>query len=126
MVLEEKKGKDGPPVPGGRKKEGEASKRNPKKDPIKTILMWLAVGVAVVFALKTLDELVSTHMSTRSWCEAYLNGCDGRHIAGARKTLGARWEGCHPFHWLRWGTGGSLSGTQQDRRNRVGQFGRTV
>ena len=54
--MDEKKSKEGPGVPGSRKKEGESGKKiPPRKDPLKTILMWVAIAAAVVFALRTLD-----------------------------------------------------------------------
>ncbi len=57
FVLEENKGKEGPASGSGRKKEGDSQKRgNPKKDPVKSILMWIAIIVAVVFALRTLES----------------------------------------------------------------------
>ena len=53
--MEEKKRKEGPTTGLNRKKEGESAKRGPKKDPIKTVLMWVAIAVAVVFLLRTLE-----------------------------------------------------------------------
>jgi len=57
--LDEKKQKSGenrPVSSPGRKKQKESEgKKGPGKDPGKTILMWLAVAVAVVFALRSIE-----------------------------------------------------------------------
>jgi len=38
-----------------RKKESDNGKKGPKKEPFKTVLMWLAIGLTVVFGLRTLE-----------------------------------------------------------------------
>ncbi len=60
LAFEEKKQKgtdNKGSIPAGRKKQKEndgSRKGGPRNDPGKTILMWLAISVAVVFALKSL------------------------------------------------------------------------
>jgi len=62
LAFEEKKQKgtdNKGTVPAGRKKQKEndgSRKGGPRNDPGKTILMWLAISVAVVFALKSLGN----------------------------------------------------------------------
>lgn len=53
--MEDKKNKESFPPGLNRKKEGDTQKKGPKKDPVKTALMWLAIIAAVIFALRTLD-----------------------------------------------------------------------
>ena len=59
LALEDKKqklGEKGPSSSAGRKKQTNGgSPKGPGKDPVKTILMWLAIAVAVVFALRTIE-----------------------------------------------------------------------
>ena len=54
--MEEKKGKEGPGAFTGRKKEGEPGKKGPRKDPVKTVLMWIGIILASIFALRTVEN----------------------------------------------------------------------
>ena len=57
--MEEKKPKLGENHPGSsagrKKKDGNAGAKGPRRDPGKTVLMWLAIAVAVVFALRSIE-----------------------------------------------------------------------
>jgi len=55
---------------GNRKKtEGEAPGKLPKKDPVKTVLMWVAIGIAVVFALKSLENFGTQRFVSLSYSQ---------------------------------------------------------
>ncbi len=82
MALEEKKQKgtdNKGPASAARKKQKETEggrKGGPRNDPGKTILMWLAIGVAVIFALRSIDghgALKETKLTYRQFQEVLAN-----------------------------------------------------
>jgi cell division protease FtsH len=55
--LDEQKKKEAPQTGNNRKKDSDSLNKGPKRDPVKTSLMWVAIIIAIIFALKSLDSV---------------------------------------------------------------------